>query len=153
MHAVLKENLEGYLSGAMEPAERRAIESHLGGCDSCRQAAMAIREVSGILSSLRSEELLEPSGGFYAAVMQSVEARRESRGWSGVFALDFTLARRLVLTSAMAVVILGGFLVGRETSSPQGPLPVALMAEQESPAFESAPGPEAMLATLTAYVR
>jgi anti-sigma factor RsiW len=153
MHAVLRDNLERYLSGTLDPAAERELEGHLRTCNSCCEEALALRELSAGLATLRSEVEWQPDPSFYASVMQRVDERRSTGFFDGIFAFDFDFARRLALTSALTLVVLGGYLVSREMGSTQGPLPVAMMAQQESPDFDSAPGPEAMLATLTAYVR
>jgi len=51
----------------------------------------------------------------------------------------------------MTLAILGGYLVTRESDSPVGLSPEAVMAQQDMPAFDSAPAPDNMLVTLTAY--
>ena len=156
MNAVVKENLERYLSGALDPAEQRAIEAHLGVCDSCRREAREFEEVSQLFDSLRQEVAWEPAPGFYSSVMARVRERQERKPapwFAGFFSFNLAFGRRLALASAMTLAVLGGYLVTHETRADQGPFPVALIAEQDSPSYDSAPAPEAMLATLTAYVR
>jgi anti-sigma factor RsiW len=153
MHAALKDRIERYLSGSLGPAELRELETHLASCDSCREEAAGFRRLSLAFGSLRSDEVWQASPGFYTGVMRRVEERRASSWLAGVFGMDLIFARRVVLTSAMTVALIGGYLLSRESGGSYGPLPVSMMAEQESPQFDSAPGPEAMLATLTAYVR
>ena len=153
MHAVLKDRIERYLAGSLGPAELRELEAHLGACASCSEAAAGFRRVSLAFGSLRSDEQWQPAPGFYAGVIRRLEERRASSWFAGAFSMDFAFARRVALTSAMTLALFGGYLMSRETADPYGPLPVAMMAEQDSPQFDSAPGPEAMLATLTAYVR
>jgi anti-sigma factor RsiW len=153
MHAVVTESLEQYLAGTLESAAERAIEAHLGVCARCHKEAQDMREVSRLFGALRTDEVWEPDPGFYGAVMRRVNERQAVPSFTSLFALDFAFGRRLVFTSLVTLALLGGYLVSHETGSLQGPLPETVMAEQESPAFDSAPAPEAMLATLTAYVR
>jgi hypothetical protein len=51
----------------------------------------------------------------------------------------------------MTLAVLGSYLVTRETGYAGGPSPEAVMAQQNSPAFDSASAPDNMLVTLTAY--
>lgn len=152
MHAVVIDSLEEYLSGVLEPAVERQIEAHLMACESCREEVNGMREVSQLFGSLRADEVVEPSLGFYAGVMRQVaEQRKPTPSFTGLFALDFAFGRRLVFASLLTLAVLGTFLATREAQTPLGPSPEAIMAQQESPAFDSAAGQESMLVTLTAY--
>jgi hypothetical protein len=51
----------------------------------------------------------------------------------------------------LTLAILGSYLVSRETRYPSGLSPEAVMAQEGSPAFDSAPAQDNMLVTLTAY--
>jgi anti-sigma factor RsiW len=151
MHAVVMDSLEEYLSGALESAGKKAVEAHLVGCSTCREEIRGMREVSQWFGSLRSETACEPSPGFFAGVLRQAEALRPAPSFSGLFALDFAFGRRLVFASLLTLAILGSYLVTREVEFTGGPSPDAVMAQQESPAFDSAPGTDNMLVTLTAY--
>ena len=151
MHAVVMDSLEEYLSGTLEPAVARTIEAHLGACNACREAVRSMQDVSQVFGSLRSDEAVPPSAGFYAGVAQRVEALRPAPSFAGLLALDFVFGRRLVFASLMMLAVMGTYLVSREAEYPTGPSPEAVMAQQESPAFDSAPAQDNMLVTLTAY--
>jgi len=152
MHAVVMESLEEYLSGTLEPAALRNIEAHLSSCPLCREELRGIEDVSQMFVSLRSEGSLDPAPGFYARVMQQVGRHRAPAAtFSGFLGLDLVFARRLVFASLLTLAILGGYLVTRETVYPPSPTPEAILAQQESPAFESARAEDNMLITLTAY--
>jgi anti-sigma factor RsiW len=152
MHAVVLESLEEYLAGALTPAERKEIEAHLSTCEFCREELRSMQEVSQLLVSLRSEEALEPTPGFYARVMSQIgEQKTLAPTFASLFALDFAFGRRLVFASLLTLAVLGSYLISRESSYPAGPSPEAVMAQQELPAFNSAPAPDNMLVTLTAY--
>jgi anti-sigma factor RsiW len=156
MHAVVMESLEEYLSGALEPAAQREIEAHLSTCEICREEVVSMREFSDLIGALRSEEPLEPVPGFYARVMQQVGERKTVPSFASFFALDLAFGRRLVFASLMTLAVLGSYLVSRETGYPGypgSPNPEAVMAEQNSPAFDSVPAQDNMLITLTAYER
>ncbi len=166
MHAVVMEGLEDYLSGSLERAEERAIEAHLAVCKACREDLRDIQSVSRLFGTFRpttavpgsisvtgavAEEALAPSPSFYARVMQEVETRKSAPSFSSFFALDFTFGRRLVLSSLLTLVVVGGFLVSRETGYAGGPAPDSILAQQDVPGFDSAPASPSMLATLTSY--
>lgn len=151
MHAVVVDRLEDYLSGALEPADRRVVEAHLGSCRTCREEIAGLREVSQLFVCLQSEEVVEPAPGFYAGIMRQVGERKAVPVFAGWFALDLALGRRLVFASLMTLAVLGSCLVSRETGYSGGPSAEAVMAQEYSPAFESAPAHDQMLVTLTAY--
>jgi anti-sigma factor RsiW len=151
MHAVMMDSLEEYLSGTLEPAVLRDIEAHLSTCELCREEIQGMQDVSHLLVSLRSEEVYDPSPGFFAGVMQQVGARQTVPAFASLFSLDLAFGRRLVFASLMVLAVLGGYMVSREADSPMGPSPEAVMAQQDMPAFDSASAPDNMLVTLTAY--
>lgn len=151
MHAVVMESLEEYLSGVLEPATQRQIEAHLSTCSQCRDEIRSMQDVSQLFVSLRSEEAWEPSPGFYAGVMREAGERKATPSFASLFALDFAFGRRIVFASLITLAVLGSYLVTRESGYPGGPTPEGVMAQQNSPSFDSAPARDNMLVTLTAY--
>ena len=150
MHAVVMDSLEEYLSGTLEPADQRTVDAHLSACKSCREEMHAMQDVSQWFVTLKSEEDLEPSPVFYASVMRQV-GERERPSFASLFALDLAFGRSLAFASLLTLAVLGSYLVSRESGDPVGPSPSAVMAQENAPAFESAPGHNNMLVTLTAY--
>ena len=151
MHAVVMDSLEEYLAGALKPAAQREVEAHLNACDACREEIRSMQEVSQWFVSLRSEEAVGPAPGFYAKVMGQVSDRKAMPSLANVFGLDLAWGRRLIFASLLTLAVLGSYLVSRESGYAAGPSPEAVMAQQESPAFDSAPAQDNMLVTLTAY--
>jgi anti-sigma factor RsiW len=152
MHPVVMESLEEYLSGVLEPADRRGIETHLSTCPTCREEIRSMQEVSQWFSALRSEEeVVAPAPGFYAKVMLQVDQRKAAPTFANLFALDLAFGRRLVFASLLTLAVLGSYLVTREAEYPLGPSPEAILAQQNSPAFETARAEDNMLVTLTTY--
>ena len=151
MHGVVIESLEEYLAGCLEPGAQRDIEGHLSNCEMCRKEIRTMREVSQWFGALRSEEVWEPALGFSARVMAQVGERKPVPSFASLFALDLAFGRRLVFASLLTLAILGSYLVSRETRYPSGLSPEAVMAQEGSPAFDSAPARDNMLVTLTAY--
>jgi anti-sigma factor RsiW len=153
MHAVVMDSLEDYLSGSLEPAELRVVEAHLSTCELCREQVNGMRQVSLLFGSLRPEEAFSPSPEFYARVVEQVQGeRRATPTFASLFALDFAFGRRLVFASLLTLAAAGSFLVAREAgASNNGISPGAVMAQQNSPGFDSDHAPDNMLVTLTAY--
>ena len=151
MHAVVMESLEEYLAGALEPAKRRDVETHLSACDSCREEVGSMQEMSLLFDSLRSDDAVDLPAGFCAAVLQNVQSLKPAPTFAGLFALDFAFGRQLVFASLLTLAILGGFIATREARYAGEPSPDTIMAQQESPAFDSAAAPDNMLVSLTAY--
>ena len=65
--------------------------------------------------------------------------------------MNLAFGRRLVFASLLTLAVLGGYLVSRETQYTAGPSPEAILAQQNSPAFDTASAEDNMLVTLTAY--
>jgi len=152
MHAVVMENLEEYLTGTLEPADQRQVEAHLSACHDCREEMNQMLEVSQLFVSLRPEEELQPSPGFYAGVVRRVEAQEvRPSPWAALFSLDFVFGRRLAFASLVMLAVLGSYLVTRESEYSTGPSPESIMAQQNSPTFGSRAGQDNMLVTMTAY--
>jgi anti-sigma factor RsiW len=151
MHAVVMDSLEVYLSGAIQPAAQRVVEAHLLACGTCREEVRSMREVSQLFASLRTDEVFDPSPVFTASVAQRVAKLKPAPTFAGLFALDLAFGRRLVFASLLTLAVLGGFLATREAGFLAGPSPDAILAQQESPTFDTAVAQDSMLATLTAY--
>ena len=151
MHALVMDNLEEYLSGMLKPAVLRDFEAHLSTCEACRQEVAGMQQVSQWFGAFRVEEELAPAPGFYARVMREVGHRQAVPSFAGFFALDFAFGRRLVFASLLTLAALGSYLVSHESEYPTGLSPEAVMAQQESPAYDSARAQDNMLATMTTY--
>lgn len=151
MHAVVMQNLEEFLSGTLNPAAHREIQDHLDGCEACRSEVRSMQEVSQCFASLRTDEPVTPPVGFYARILQQLDQQKAAPALANLFGLDLAFGRRLVFACLLMLAVLGSYLVSHETGYPAGPSPEAIMAQQESPAFDSAPAPDNMLVTLTAY--
>ena len=110
-----------------------------------------MRQVSLCFDAFRPNRELAPPLGFYARVMAQVGHRQAVPSFAGFFALDFAFGRRLVFASLVTLAALGGYLVSHESEYPTGLSPEAVMAQQDSPAYESAEARDNMLATMTTY--
>jgi len=151
MHAVVMNRLEEYLAGMLNPADQQEIEAHFSNCEFCREEVQSIQGISQCFTSLRSEEVFDPAPGFVAQVMEQAGRQRPAPTFASLFSFNFAFGRRLALASLLTLAILGSYLVSRESAYTRGPSPEAVMAQQESPAFDSAPAEDNMLVTLTTY--
>jgi len=151
MHAVVMESLEDYLAGSLEPSEIRVIESHLSNCDRCSEEIRGMRDVSLLFGSLRCEEEVAASPAFFAGMLEKRGEARTVPSFANFF--DLAFGRRLVFASLLTLAVTGSYLVTRESEAPAAMSPAAIMAQQDAPGFDSAPAPDNMLVTLTAYER
>lgn len=151
MHAVVMESLEEYLAGLLEPAALRDVEVHLSSCPTCREQVRSMQDISQLFRSFESEEVLVPSPGFCARVMEQTCARKAESFLAGLFWFDIAFARRLAFSALLLLAVMGTYLISREQAYPVGPSPEAIMAQENSPMLDSAPAPDNMLVTLTAY--
>ena len=115
MHQSIRKNLEEYLKGSVSeiPAE---FHRHLGECRECAGELRRLEAQSQLLRTLHSAGGAAPRAGFYARVMERIEAQRPVSIWS-VF-LDRKFGFRLAVASGMLAAMLAGYLV---TSEPGGP--------------------------------
>jgi len=151
MHRAVLDRLEEYLSGSLEPAALGAVEAHLEACEACRHEVEGMRDLSQCLASLRAEEAPAPSPGFYARVAGQIGRQTAAPSFSNLFNFQFAFGRRVAFASLVTLAALGSYMVMHEKTSPSGPSPEAVMAQQELPAFESGSAHDNMLVTLTAY--
>src|SRR5580692_8253928 len=103
MHAVLLESLEDYLAGSLEPSEVRRIEAHLSNCERCREEIRGMQDVSLMFGSLKSEEELEPSGAFFAGIMEKAAPAQSAPNFASFF--DLAFGRRLVFASLLTLAV------------------------------------------------
>lgn len=142
------ESLEEFLAGTLEPADRKTVEAHLAGCAACREEVTEFQEISSFFGSLRAEDPIAPSPGFYARVLQNVESQKR-QSFGGL--LDLAFARRMAFASLLTLTVIAGYLVSRDHGS-SGYNPGSVMAQQNLPSFDSS-SPDNMLVTLTSYER
>jgi anti-sigma factor RsiW len=115
MHQAIRKNLEEYLKGSTAdiPAE---FHRHLGECDDCASELLRLETQSQLLRSLQGAKAAEPRAGFYARVIERIEAQQPFSIWS-VF-LERKFGFRLAVASGLLAGLLGVYLV---TSEPSGP--------------------------------
>jgi hypothetical protein len=108
MHRLVRDNLEEVLAGcgADHPASQ-----HLKECGECREDVAAMRKQSALLRQLRETGVVEPRGGFYARVMERIEAQSGSI-WNLFF--DSVFGRRLAVASLALALLLGVYMASTD---------------------------------------
>ena len=98
------ELMGGYVLGALEPAEREAMERHLQTCEACRREHAALAGLPALLDRIEPADVPPPlpSGSLEDAVLDRV-ARERGRRTS---ARGRLLLRRRALVAAAAAAVL-----------------------------------------------
>lgn len=144
----IENHLEDYLRGTLGPRARADFEEALAasGGDT-RRMVKEFQAQSHLMRSLKAPEGAEPAGGFYARVMERIEARRTASVWNAF--VEPLFFRRLALASMALLLLLGVtiFTAGpddftatvAEEMTPENvmavepePLPVMTAADEES---------------------
>ncbi|GAA0262072.1 zf-HC2 domain-containing protein [Saccharothrix mutabilis subsp. mutabilis] len=106
--------LGAYVLGVLEEREARAVEEHLAACPTCRAELAELREVEEALGDVPPEALLDgpPDGGdlLLQRTLRQVRSERDSR------ARRRRVGVGLAAAAVVAVVLGGGFAVGRGTA-------------------------------------
>jgi anti-sigma factor RsiW len=131
MHGLIRERLEEYLRGAAGRKVPPEFERHLRDCETCREEVSGMREQAQLLHTLSPAEEMDPAAGFYARVVERIEAQQEASFWNAF--LDPVFGRRLVATSLTLAVLLGGFLAYSEARRAAPEPAEAIMAVQDHP--------------------
>jgi len=147
MHRPISKNLEGYLRGSVSeiPAE---FALHLEACEQCASELHQLEAHSQLLQSLKAKEM-EPRAGFYARVMERIEAQQSFSIWS-IF-LDRKFGFRLAVASGVLAVLLGGYLVTTEPSGPETGFSTASAPGVSSIEPDGQQQRDAVLADLASY--
>lgn len=117
-----------YVLGAIDPAERALVDSHLAGCRDCRDELAGLAGLSALLARVGTEEAiaLAASDGPPAAEEENPAPPQELLGT----VLDLAAARRrrrrwleAGLGAAVALVIAAGVFAGLRATSAPAPVP------------------------------
>lgn len=120
MHEPVRAHLEEYLSRPESvPAE---VRSHVDACPECRQKLDDLAVQSGLFRGLAIGADVDPRPGFYARVLDRIEAERPMSIWS--ILLEPRFGFRLSLASAVLVLLMGAFLFTSEPMSGPAPMPI-----------------------------
>ena len=129
MNPELKDGLEDYLSGTLSEERRRRYESLLKSDPGFEKEVSAMKEMSGLFATLKSEEAVAPAPAFYARVVRRIEKEQESVSlWSLLF--DPLFARRVAFASLVLLAVMGSFLATVDREELVMPTPDMVMAEE-----------------------
>ena len=115
--------LSNYVDGELEPAERLAVEQHLGRCDVCRDLVDELRQLTRAAAALHHTPL-EPGRDMWPSIQRAIRTRPAS--WNSAFSWRAGLAAAAVLLLVAAAGFGGGVLVGRQDA--RGSQPNAQLA-------------------------
>jgi len=108
MHREIRDRLEEVLD--RPDPHGNAAGQHLETCSECRDEIAAMRDQAAALRELRAEA--EPRPGFYARVMERIDASRAVSIWTLFFESAF--GRRIAVASMALALLLGVYLVTSE---------------------------------------
>lgn len=106
MHEPVKEGLEEYLRTRQASP---ALNEHLAQCEECREEVSGMEQQALWLRTLKAPDTLEPRAGFYARVMERIEAQGRPATFWGAF-LQPVFAKRLAFATMTLVVLTGTYL-------------------------------------------
>ena len=137
MHQPIENGLEDYLTGRAGSENYRGVVAHLVVCVECAAEVGVMKQQAESMRELRAPADAEPSAGFYARVMDRVEAQSARSFW-GVF-LEPVFGKRLAL-ACLALFVLLSSAVWQTDPSPvlHENNPVSLLAAAEMPAATGA---------------
>lgn len=122
MHREIRDHIENVLAGS-EP-------EHLAGCEECRGEVQGMQEHTALLHELRAPEnfVAEPRAGFYARVMERIEAEGPISIWN--LFIESAFGRRIAVASMALAILLGVYLVTSERSA-EDPMIAGQQAQQQ----------------------
>ena len=109
MHREIRDHIENVLVGS-EP-------EHLAECEECRSEVRGMQEHTALIRELRAPEgfVAEPRAGFYARVMERIEAEGPISIWN--LFIESAFGRRIAVASMALALLVGVYLVTSERSA------------------------------------
>jgi hypothetical protein len=116
MHRLIQDHLEEVLAES-NGEDRGPAAAHLAECSECREEIAVLRGHATMLRALRppktaGDEALSPRSGFYARVMERIEAQRPIDIWQLFFESAF--GRRIAIFSMALALLFSLYLVSSE---------------------------------------
>lgn len=102
MHREIQEHLEDVLTDRWTERQAR----HLQECQACREQVAVMRQQAGFFEELKAPLGLEPRAGFYARVMERIEAEGPVSIWN--LFIESAFGRRIAVASLALAVLMGG---------------------------------------------
>jgi len=142
MHRGVRENLEDILAGAGSSSDR-----HLNECAECSAEIEAMREQGLLLRGLRAGDV-EPRPGFYARVMERIEAQTAAVSVWNLF-FESPVGRGLAMASMVVALSLSAYLITSEQGAP--PVPRQEIVRGGGGLLVGSPDRDAVLVNLVTY--
>jgi predicted anti-sigma-YlaC factor YlaD len=111
MHREIYKHLENVLSGA--PPDWAA--EHLKECGECRDKVNAMREQAALVRQLKPPADAEPRPGFYARVLERIEAEGPVSIWN--LFVESAFGKRIALASLALALLLSVYVVSAERTA------------------------------------
>ena len=108
---------EDFLDGRLPAEAAAAVAAHFERCAACREEVESAR-LAGMLLRAGLEPTEEPSGVFWTRVRARLREEEEKHMVADFWPALEVLARRFMVTSAAALVLLFGVLLGTEPNDP-----------------------------------
>jgi predicted anti-sigma-YlaC factor YlaD len=156
MHRLIRDHLEDVLAGS----KQMLVNQHLRDCEECRGEVAAMQKQAALVRELRApageEAQLDPRAGFYARVMERIEAQGAVSIWNLFF--ESTFGRRIAVAAMALALLLGVYLVTSEQSAEQAVVAAPatqLLPGEDGPglvmAQSGAPDQDSVLVNLVTY--
>ena len=129
MHRLIQDHLEEVLGSR----SHSAAEAHLAECRECREEISSMRQQAALLRTWKAPEVAEelaPRPGFYARLMERIEAQRPVSIWQ-IFS-DSAFGRRIAIASMALALLLSVYLVSSERAAAD-PMHAAFVAGEDQP--------------------
>jgi len=133
MHRLVRDHIEDIVAGV----ESASVAEHLKACEECRSDVTAMRAHSAALRELRAPDDAEPRPGFYARVMERIEAQGPASIWN--LFIESAFGRRIAVASLALALLLGMYVISSERAADQ-PIVAGQQAQPSVVLGEDAPG-------------
>jgi anti-sigma-K factor RskA len=124
MHREIQNHIEDVLAGSQR--------DHLSQCEECRSEVQGMQEQTVLMRELRAPESFvdDPRPGFYARVMERIEAEGPISIWN--LFIESAFGRRIAVASLALALLVGVYVLTSERSA-QDPMIAAQDAQQAIP--------------------
>lgn len=113
---------EDYLDGRLDADTTGVVSAHLERCAPCREAVESAR-LAGLLLRAAMEPTAEPDEIFWTRVRAHLREEERKQQVQEFWPALELLARRVTLTSAVALLVLFAFIFATESKDPAVPAP------------------------------
>ena len=124
MHEPIVNHVEDYLTRSDSTSLPAEFSAHLVSCAECRRELAAMETHARVVRVLKPQAALDPSPGFYARLIERIEAQRPVSMWS-IFLQPF--GQRLAFASLALALLMGVYLISTEPGADSN----AAMAPQQ----------------------